>query len=65
MKLLFLIVSMFGLNAEPINAKFEACPCSKPIKSTQNWCEGTKGGLYCITAKGEKRYKPKAKNKIK
>lgn len=66
--IMWLIASCNDLTfAQPIKPKRDTvrveqindCPCSKPIKATVNWCEGTKKGLYCKNAKGEKRYKPK------
>lgn len=62
---LLLFVLLFGSNIETLHVSTpivqDSCPCAKPIKNTINWCKGTRGGQYCTTAKGEKRYKPKPK----
>lgn len=60
--LLFTLLLSFGTKPTPPQPQAPAiteCKCSYPLKQNTNWCQGPKGGNYCINRNGNKTYKPK------
>lgn len=62
MKIILLTIfigSLFGQSKHLPLKKEDNCPCTYPLKANTNWCQGSKGGYYCINRNGNKTYKPK------
>lgn len=59
----FLFITSFSTQAQTTSSTATDCNCATPIKSTVNWCTGSRGGQYCLNSQGQKRYKPKTSTK--
>ena len=60
---LFTLFSTFANSQESANLSnttaAQLCECATPLRTTLNWCQGARGGEFCVNSKGQKRYKPK------
>ena len=54
-----LIITCLLFSGIVIQAQTQNCKCAVIVKETTEWCEGSRGGLYCLKEDGTKRYKKK------